>query len=272
MSLLGRPTAATRALVLRAWPCGETSVIASLLSGDLGFVKVLAKGARQPRSRLRPLVEPGRLVEVEFSLDPNRELQYLRGGGVVLDALGEGATLERTAYLLAALELVDRCRPAASGAGDGAEAVLFGVCEEFLGVLSSPTCGEPAVLFFAFEWRLLDRHGTAPQVQACSCCGRDGDDLEAGVAWFLPAEGGVVCGECAAGGTAAGARPVGPEALALLRGVATASLAELAVPGVDPAVRREAGTLLHRFLGYHLPGYRLPAALDLLRSGKDRRG
>jgi hypothetical protein len=25
--------------------------------------------------------------------------------------------------------------------------------------------------------------------------------------------------------------------------------------------------MLHRFLEYHLPGYRLPAALDLLRAG-----
>ena len=272
MSLLGRPTAATRALVLRAWPCGETSVIASLLCGELGFVKVVAKGARQPRSRLRPLVEPGRLVEVEFSLDPTRELQYLRGGGVVLDTLGGRATLERTAYLLAALELVDRCRPAASGAGDGAEEALFGVCEEFLGVLSSPTCSDPAVLFFAFEWRLLDRHGTAPQVECCSCCGCGGADLQAGAVWFLPAEGGIVCGSCARGGTAAGARPVGPEALALVRRVATGKLAGVAAGAAEPSLRREAGTLLHRFLGYHLPGYRLPAALDLLRTGKDRRG
>lgn len=270
MSVLGRPTAATRALVLRAWPCGETSVIASLLCPDHGFVKVLAKGARQPRSRLGPLVAPGRLVDVEISLDPARELQYVRGGGVRLDPLAAGATLERSAYLQAALELVDRCRPAASGAGDGAEEALFGVCEEFVGVLSSPTCRDPAVLFFAFEWQLLDRHGTAPQVDACAGCG--GDALAAGTAWFQPAEGGVVCGRCAAGGTAAGARPAGAEALALLRRLAAAPLAEAAAVSVAPADRREAGALLHRFLGYHLPGYRLPAALDLLRARKDRSG
>jgi hypothetical protein len=90
--------------------------------------------------------------------------------------------------------------------------------------------------------------------------------------WFLPAEGGIVCGSCARGGTAAGARPVGPEALALLRRVATGRLAGVAADAAEPSLRREAGTLLHRFLGYHLPGYRLPAALDLLRTGKDRRG
>ncbi len=272
MGVLSRPSAATDALVLRTWPCGETSAIASLLTRDHGFVKVLAKAARRPRSRLRALVEPGRLVNVEFGLDPARELQYLRGGGVLLDPLAAGATLERSAYLLGALELVDRCRPAAPGPGDDGEERLFGVCEEFVGMLSSPTCRQPAVLFFAFEWRLLERHGTAPQLGACSCCGADGDGPDGPGAWFQPAEGGQVCGRCTAGGAAAGARPLDRAALALLRRLRDEDLAPLADTDVDPAVRREVGVLLHRFLGYHLPGYRLPAALDLLRAGKDRRG
>lgn len=272
MSVLTRPSAATDALVLRAWPCGETSVIASLLTRELGFVKVLAKAARRPRSRLRPLVEPGRLLNVEFGLDPARELQYLRGGSVLLDPLAEGATLERSAYLLAALELVDRCRPAAAGPGQGGEEHLFAICEEFLAVLSSATCRLPAVLFFALEWRLLERHGMAPQVDLCSCCGADTARPDTGSAWFQSAEGGLVCGRCTAGGAAAGARPVGQGTLDLLRRLGDGSLAGAVLPEVEPATRREAGILLHRFLGYHLPGYRLPAALDLLRAGKDRSG
>ena len=82
MSVLSRPAASSPALVLRTWNCGETSVIASLLTRDHGFVKVIAKAARRPKSSLRALVEPGRIVNAEFSLDPARELQYLRGGGV----------------------------------------------------------------------------------------------------------------------------------------------------------------------------------------------
>ncbi|NCQ33592.1 hypothetical protein GW813_00675, partial [bacterium] len=70
MSVLPRPVACTDALVLRSWPCGETSAIASYLTRDHGYVKVIAKAARRPRSQLRPLVEPGRLIGVEFGLDP----------------------------------------------------------------------------------------------------------------------------------------------------------------------------------------------------------
>ena len=50
MSVLSRPVAGTDALVLRAWPCGETSAVVSLLTRDEGFVKVLAKAARRRRS------------------------------------------------------------------------------------------------------------------------------------------------------------------------------------------------------------------------------
>ena len=256
---------------------------------------MIAKGARGPRSVLRPLIEPGRLVTAEFSLDPQRELQFLRSGEVDLDPMGEGVTLERSAYLLGALELVDRCRPfgntgaigttsgsetiAAAGQADpGSEAaaVLFAVCGSFVRMLSSPSCSRPALLFFAFEWDLLARHGMAPEVSACVVCGGDLASSEQYSLRFNPAEGGVVCGPCTALDSAHGGRPLGPEALGLLQEMASAPLAmEVAAREGDPLprpMRRELGALLHRFLGYHLPGYRLPAALELLRAGKDSSG
>lgn len=276
MSLMSRPAASTPALVLRTWACGETSVIASLLTRDHGFVKVIAKAARRPKSTLRPLVEPGRIVEAEFSLDPGRELQYLRGGSVELDpmmsGIGAGLSLDQSAYLLGALELVDRCRPA-TAAGEDPETGLFGICLEFLRVLSSPSCRRTALLFFAFEWELLARHGLSPEVTACAGCGVERAETPSGTLRFDPAEGGLVCGACAAEQGGGAGRPVSPEALDLL--------AELAANGItldvneeDPArpLRREVGGAIHRFLGYHLPGYRLPTALDLLRAGKEQRG
>jgi len=276
VSLLPKPTAATDAVVLRVWPCGETSVIASLLTHDRGYVRVMAKGARSERSLLRPLVEPGRLVHVEFSWDPTRELQYLRSGSVQLDCLTVGPTLEDTAYLLAALELADRCRPgttAGEGQSDDRTAgEVFAICEEFLRVLSSPSCSDPALLFFAFEWELLQRHGVEPEVSGCASCGKPSDP-ERAILWFRPADGGLICGDCfrgdGTGGSAGGGKPLQPEALQWLRLLATAGLR---VPVDEPltrALRRQIGAHLHRFLGYHMPGYRLPSALELLRAGKE---
>lgn len=261
MSLLNQPSTGTEALVLRTWACGETSVIASILTRDHGFVKVLAKAARRPRSQLRPLVEPGRLVNLEFSLNPGRDLQFLRGGSVLLDPLGAQATLESTAFLQAALELIDRSRPVVSVEEDQDSGVLFAVCEAFVRVLSCPSCLAPAMLFFALEWELLALHGMAPELGACTSCGQSNTETW----WFSPADGGVVCGACAQAGRAVDAQPLARGTFKSLQALAQYGVAcDVSEPD-DRPLRRDLGTVLHRFLGYHLPGYRLPAALDLLR-------
>lgn len=260
MGVLSKPSLSCDAVVLRAFPCGETSVIASLLTETEGFVKVVAKAARRPRSRLRPLVEPGRLVSVEFSWDPARDLQYLRGGSVRLDPLMSGVDLERSAYLLAALELTDRCRINPGGQSAGAEA-MFGVCDAFIRMLSSGTDTEPARLFFAFEWLLLKNHGLDPEVAACAVCGRVLDEDATGSnLWFQPAEGGAVCHVCGGAG-----KPLSREALGEFRGFDSGVDTAAGRRAFSRVLRREVGTHLHHFLGFHLPGYRLPAALDLLR-------
>ena len=275
MGVMSRPAASTEALVLRAWPCGESSAVVSLLTRDHGYVKVIAKAARSGRSRLRPLIEPGRLVTVEFSLDPGRELQFLRGGEVDLDPMAEEPTLEKSAYLLGALELVDRCRPL-GGDPDVKDqtpvvAHLFAVCGRFVRMLSSQSCNRPALLFFAFEWELLARHGMAPEVSSCVACGR----VRRGSGTLDPAvqprrRRHRLRTLHPRRSASRGGRPLGKEAWDHLRDMARTGIdldregeSTLARP-----LRREMGALLHRFLGYHLPGYRLPAALESAACGK----
>ncbi len=262
MSVLPRPAASGRGLVLRTWPTGETSVVASVLTAEHGLVRLMAKGARQTRSRLRSLVQPGRLADLEYSLDPDRELQYLRGGSLALDPLATATTLERTAYLLAALEIVDRCRP-----GHGHETGLFTLCQEYVQVLSCADAGIEAALYYAFEVALLDLQGVRPLLEDCTQCGRDRGDLSEGALWLSPAAGGMVCAACAEGGAAAGARPLTADALARWNDLAAAPQHWPATI-LSRASARDWGVMLHRFLEYHLPGYRLPTALDLLRAGR----
>ncbi len=273
MGVLPQPTANCDSLVLRAWPCGESSVIASLLTRDHGYVKVIAKAARRANSRLRALVEPGRVVAAEFSLDPRRELQFLRGGSVDQAPLGPGSSLEQSIFLQAALELVDRCRPIAVGISGQADhqpaAALFGICESFIRVLSSPSCQRPDLAFFGFEWELLVCHGMAPEVAGCTGCGEPASGLPATSLWFSPVEGGMICGTCAGGEGVSCGRPLSREALAILARLADGRIDFADAPPFERPLRREIGAHLHNFLGYHLPGYRLPAALELLRARKD---
>lgn len=260
MSLLPQPTGSGRAVILRRWPAGESSLVASALVEGHGLLRLLAKGARQPRSRLRPLVEPGRLADLEFSLYRDRDLQYLRGGCLVLDPLAGAARLEQSAYLQAAVELVDRCQP-----GHGHESGLFRLCQAYLQVLSSAAAGCEAGLFYAFEVALLDLLGMRPLLEACTRCGRGAAQLRAGGHWLSPAAGGLVCGSCAAQGAGAGATPLGEAHLAAWSTIAAAPDA-WPTEALPRALARDWGVVLHRFLACHLPGYRLPAALLLLKA------
>jgi len=249
-------------------------VIASLLTREHGYVKVIAKGARGAKSRLRALVEPGRVVSVEFSLDPRRQLQYLRSGSVLRDPLGPGTTLEQSAFLQGALELMDRCRPhdgaVSAGVDHEPDTELFDICDAFIRVLSSPACPRPDLAFFAFEWELLARHGMTPEIAGCCSCGLEQGEMAAANMWFSPAEGGVICGSCARGEGVGSGKPLGAAALAVFGRMAGGRIDLSESVSFERPLRREIGAHLHNFLGYHLPGYRLPAALDLLRARKDQ--
>ena len=259
MAVLSRPTASADAVILRIWPTGETSVIASIVTREFGYVRVIAKGARGERSLLRPLVQPGRLVNVEFSLRPDRDLQYLKGGQVLLDAQTSGGGLERTAYLLAAVEIADRCRP-----GGERDSNVFILCCSFLQMLSSQSPGD-AGLFYAFEFNLLDLHGVGPELHSCANCGRGREDgLDRG-ARFCPDEGGVVCRRCIAEGSGRFGRPLSRDAYAFMLGLDRGDGDVIKTVATHAALRREVGIHLHGFLQYHVPTYRLPAALELLR-------
>lgn len=69
---------ASEALVFGATPYSNTSLIVTLFTPGSGKVRVVAKGARSPKSRLGPALEPLTHVDVEWSLREGKELGTLR--------------------------------------------------------------------------------------------------------------------------------------------------------------------------------------------------
>ena len=256
------PTRASDCLVLRTWSSGETSIIASVLSGQDGYLRVIAKGARRQQSRLRGLVQPCSLANLEYSWREDRALQYLRGGHLILSPLQDSGSLERTACLMAMVELLDRCRLDRERAD-----ALFGFCRDSLSVLSSSDSAGEMSRFYAFELALLDFHGLAPRLNDCSACGAAvSPDRDASVV-FDVSQGGVVCRDCRqAAGSTAGLR-LDRDTLRYLADLQSRAR-DTPRAMSDPArgIRRTAGVVLHHFLSYHLEGYRLPAGLDMLRA------
>jgi len=242
-----------RAIVLRAIEFGETSLIVTALLRDAGRTGLHAKGARRPGSQLHGRFRTGNLGDLVYYEKEGRGLQTVRefSAAPVIDPVRAG--LDTLCIFQAGLELVERI----SAAGETGEG-LFDLFERFIRSLAG--CRDPWTVFFALEAGLLGSAGVMPDIERCDHCKK----ILAGCVFSVnPSTGAVTCGGCGAGGPALG--------------TASCRLLELvtgpdrdAVTGTEaaPAVRRELGTVLHRLLEHHVAGYRLPAALSLLK-GKE---
>ncbi|MGM0905232.1 MAG: DNA repair protein RecO [Pseudomonadota bacterium] len=143
---------AQRALVLHRWDYQETSLILDLFTEDNGRVRVVAKGAKRPKSPWRGLAQPFMPLLAEFQgrsdlktltlLEPQQNTQRL---------LLQGEKLYSGFYLN---ELIQRLVPA-----EGEAPELF---QSYLSALQNMTVSErvePALR--QFEWQLLQHLGAA---------------------------------------------------------------------------------------------------------------
>ena len=77
-----------RGFVLKTFPFKESSLIVTLLTNQLGKIKLLAKGVRRPKSRICGAMEPFNLDEVIFYKREFKEI-YNLSDAVVIDGFGE---------------------------------------------------------------------------------------------------------------------------------------------------------------------------------------
>ncbi|RMH68011.1 MAG: DNA repair protein RecO, partial [Actinomyces sp.] len=196
-----------RAVVLHAWKLGEADRIVSLHTHDHGKVRAVAKGVRRTRSRFGSRLEPTNLVAV----------QLYRGRGE-LDTVTQVETLDRhlvlrrdpdrfarASVLLEAVEQVAQDREP--------DPELHVMLARALRTLDRH---DSAVVVGAFLFKVLVHEGLGPELDHCVSCGSTGP-FEA----FDPGHGGVLCRDCRFG------RPLGGEALALIRAVLSGGLGAL---------------------------------------------
>lgn len=242
-----------RGMVLRNLRYGDTSRVATLFTGELGKVSVIAKGVRTPKSPFGASLEILTVGSYVLYFRTGRDLQFLRSGSVEREFTGIIRNPARYVYGCALLEFLDRMLLEEEPAGR-----LFQVCLRALERIESEPVGGLPELFRAFQLRCAAILGYAPMLEACLHCGRP---LEASstarpgdeTAWlFRPSEGGALCPECS-GETSEG-YPMTIRALLRVRAMAVGggTVAVAAPPGGpagplarDPAVpaegRRPAG-------------------------------
>lgn len=228
----------TRAILLRAHPYGETSLVLRFFSEDLGTVGVMAKGVRKGGSRSGSGLETFAGGSLTAYVKEGRGLQTYKDFSAVRLRREMARDLVRFGGASVVGELVLR------HGGEAAAPVLYQALEEALDAIGAapPDALVPTIL--AAAWRTVATLGYHPVLEHCVECGRPLDPDELGR--FDLGAGGLRCAGCSVG--TSGPR-VGPGAREQLAGL---------VAGAPVDVSRPRGHLrvLSDFVTYHVSGTR----------------
>ena len=238
----------TEAIVLRTMKYRETSRIATLYTKDRGKISVIAKGARDRRSRLGGALQPMNQVAVLFYLKESRDLQLLTQCDTSRPFPGLSADLDRMAAGMAAVELTDAVSPA-----DEPNAELFDLLSSTLDAVSHAT-NQPGNALYYFELHLLGIIGFKPDLLHCTVCRTPVTPPQGGGELHM-ARNGILCAGCSAKGL--GLETITQTALAVIQRLQEAGDPASATRMVlTPRVRGEIAGLLRRFLLGHVEGLR----------------
>ncbi|HET7034582.1 MAG TPA: DNA repair protein RecO [Thermomicrobiaceae bacterium] len=225
------------AVVLRRRDLGEADRILTIYTLERGKLRVVAKGARRPKSRLAGHLEPysrtalllaqGRNLDIVTQASlvaPLKQLHqneasiaYAGYFGDLLDAMTADAVPQPAVFelLLAALQRLDEGR-------------------------------DTQITRLYFELGLLRLLGFRPELRQCIACG---NHIEPAVNGFSP-EGGVLCAACRAGDPHA--TPISVNAVKLLRLLDQADLATADGLRLSPELRAEAEQHMRGYLRHLL--------------------
>lgn len=186
----------TPAIVLRRVAYREADLIVTLLGLDTGRVSALARGARKSGRRFAGGLGMGSAGEARLRDRPGAELMDLESFDGRGDRAGLSTDLAKTAHAAYAVELCDRLCPPRQP-----EKSIFVWLDEFLSRLDAGVA--TAARLRVFEIGLLRGLGLGPSLERCAVCDRV--DLGSEDVRWEPANGGVVCRDCARGGDLMGA-------------------------------------------------------------------
>lgn len=176
-----------KGIVLRRGYLGEYDKWVSLLSPDLGKLRLRVRGGRKPKSKMGMLTEP--LCQIKARVIEGRAQKLLVQPQLVRSFVSVRHDLERLTMALALGETLDRWLPE-----EHAEPEVYAV---FIDALETLESGElPAAVAAQAVWRWLAVLGYEPDLSRCARCGvMDGADGGDSVI----VGGQLLCARCATG-------------------------------------------------------------------------
>jgi DNA repair protein RecO (recombination protein O) len=216
----------TEAVVMKGWKLGETSKILSLYTRDYGKIKVVAKGARSPKSKFKGCLEPLTYLRICYYDKRTRELQLLSHADLINSHRHIIGNVKKTTLGLAVIELLNR-----AVAGEESNPQIF---ELLVSVIQSINQGQgflEAFLWF-FESHFIELMGYRPTWDQCLLCRKS---LGADGGYFQPQSGGLCCNHC---GSEKGGLVVGGETLEILYWLQRENVEH--IDKIDPTVAQKA--------------------------------
>jgi DNA repair protein RecO (recombination protein O) len=179
----------TPAIVLRAWPYGESDKIVTFLTEKYGKLSGIAKGAKRSIRRFSNSLEPFSLVNLHFQERAHSGLVFILTSELKESFRGLSASLEKIIFASYCVEIT------AGLIGEREESRV--VFEHLKTALTSLNEREGSLAFLiCFQLKLLRLAGYQPSLHNCRRCGgnhRRGDPMR----WyFSPRDGGILCQSC----------------------------------------------------------------------------
>lgn len=96
------------AIVLKSIDYQDSSKIVGVLSKEHGKISLIAKGAKNPKSKYAGVLQIGNVLEIMFYQKENREIQILTDASFVLKAYPIHFDMEKLSILMPTIEMLDQ--------------------------------------------------------------------------------------------------------------------------------------------------------------------
>lgn len=227
----------SRCITLRTRDLRESDQLITVFSEKEGKLTAVAKGVKKPKSSLRGCIQPFCHSLLFFS--QGRELDLITQGRL-LDFFGNSREdLNRTLHIMYMMEVLDK-----SLMDRVPMPQLYLALADILGLIDQE--GFNPVLLRYFESRLLMSLGYKPVLDRCAKCGHRSFKRYT----FSPADGGLLCDSCLAGGRHQVI--LRGDCLGLLRLLSEDNLRAICRVKVAPEAMQQLESVLETYLEYHV--------------------
>jgi len=243
----------SQAIIVRGYKYSESSKIIRCFTEEYGKVSVIAKGARRPKSPFGGVLEVLSHVSVIYYYRETRELQNLSKCDLIEPFLDIRNDFEKMTVGMAMMEVLDRVVIIEQPLPE-----LFSITIQILHRLSESS-RQFLNFYWAFILHVIRILGFSVHLNGCMECGTK--EFPQKVPFHL-GSGGVFCANCAPNEYDF---TLTLESLKVLQHLQRFPESEISVVVPSTRTRRELGDLLHRYVRYHIEGFREPSALKMLK-------